>query len=405
MTDRPDAPGAQVLREPSARRVLAALLAAALAALAVPTALAGRAAAQAAMLTTPYPAVVVTAGESSTFPLTVNAADGQRVDLDVTSLPEGWTAVLRGGGFVVDGVTADTDTPPALDLEVAVPADVPEGNYEVVVTATAGGAASPLTLTLRVGDAGAVDRGVSLTSEFPSLTGTPEGTFSFSAVLRNDTPREATFALAATGPEGWLVTARPSTQAQASTATLEPGAEETITVEANPPVGTTAGPYPLTVRAEAGGQSAELELTAEVTGEATMRLSTPDERLNADVTAGGTSEVQLIITNEGSAPLEEVTFSSTPPAEWEVTFEPETVPAVEPGGQVNVIARLQAAEGAVAGDYLVNITATGSGGQASESVELRTTVKTSRLWGLVGLLLIVAAIAGLAWVFRRYGRR
>jgi uncharacterized membrane protein len=57
----------------------------------------------------------------------------------------------------------------------------------------------------------------------------------------------------------------------------------------------------------------------------------------------------------------------------------------------------------VAGDYLVSMTAEVP--EANSQVELRTTVKTSTLWGLVGILLIVAAVGGLMYVFRRFGRR
>jgi uncharacterized membrane protein len=41
----------------------------------------------------------------------------------------------------------------------------------------------------------------------------------------------------------------------------------------------------------------------------------------------------------------------------------------------------------------------------SEDVDLRTTVRTSGLWGFVGIALILAALGGLWWVFQRYGRR
>ena len=33
------------------------------------------------------------------------------------------------------------------------------------------------------------------------------------------------------------------------------------------------------------------------------------------------------------------------------------------------------------------------------------TVKTQTIWGVVGVLLIAAAACGLAYVFRKYGRR
>jgi uncharacterized membrane protein len=41
----------------------------------------------------------------------------------------------------------------------------------------------------------------------------------------------------------------------------------------------------------------------------------------------------------------------------------------------------------------------------NQSIDVRVTVETSPIWGIVGALLILLALGGLAWVFRRYGRR
>jgi len=36
---------------------------------------------------------------------------------------------------------------------------------------------------------------------------------------------------------------------------------------------------------------------------------------------------------------------------------------------------------------------------------VRVTVETSMQWAIVGIAIIVATLAGLFWVFQRYGRR
>ena len=43
--------------------------------------------------------------------------------------------------------------------------------------------------------------------------------------------------------------------------------------------------------------------------------------------------------------------------------------------------------------------------KANESLDIRVTVETPPIWGFVGIGLIIATLAGLAWVFRRFGRR
>ena len=60
---------------------------------------------------------------------------------------------------------------------------------------------------------------------------------------------------------------------------------------------------------------------------------------------------------------------------------------------------------AIAGDY--NITVQGDRRQARRTATptIRFTVETSILGAIIGAALIIAAVGGLCWVFRRYGRR
>ena len=58
---------------------------------------------------------------------------------------------------------------------------------------------------------------------------------------------------------------------------------------------------------------------------------------------------------------------------------------------------------AISGDYVLTLSCQNS--ETSNSAEFRVTVKTATVWGVVGVLLILAAIAALGYVFRKYGRR
>jgi uncharacterized membrane protein len=352
-------------------------------------------------VTTAYPGVEVGPGQTTSFPLTVTATGRQRVALSVTQSPDGWTTLLRGGGFVIDAVYTDPTTPPDVQLDVQVPADAAEGTYQVAVQGSSAGGTSTLDLTITVSSSTAGS--VELTTDFPVLNGASDATFPFDLTLTNNTPQAITFNLEAQGPEGWQVDARPSGQQQASTAKVDAGSSSTITVTADPPDDVTAGQYPVAVRATGGGQAAEASLEVDITGSFAMTLTTPDQRLNAEVSAGGASAVTLVVSNDGSAPLSGVTFSSSPPTGWTVTFKPETVQQVAPGQQARVQATITPSGDAVAGDYMVTMTATTQ--ETSASADFRTTVKTSSFLGLVGIVLIVAAVGVLIYVFYRYGRR
>jgi uncharacterized membrane protein len=68
-----------------------------------------------------------------------------------------------------------------------------------------------------------------------------------------------------------------------------------------------------------------------------------------------------------------------------------------------VVAVIQPSGEAIAGDYRVAIEA--SNELANASQDFRVTVETSLLWGIIGVALIVVVLAGLWFVFQRYGRR
>ncbi|HWP64087.1 MAG TPA: NEW3 domain-containing protein [Candidatus Binatia bacterium] len=381
--------------------VLRPVLAAAAAAMVAAGALAPAVLAQGGLtISTDYPSVAVAPGSKVSFNLKLTVDEPRRVALSVSGVPQGWEASLLGGGYVVDAVQATPNSTPSVRLDVTVPADAAARTYTFAVTASSGSLSDRLELSVRVNPEAAGS--VSLESDFPTLQGPASATYRFSVRLRNDTPEDLTFGLGAQGPTGWTVSARPSGQSQAASATVTAGSSTTLNVEADPPDNVEAGTYRILVTASAGSRTAQTELTVEITGTYRMTITTPDGRLNASGTAGSVITRQLVIRNDGTAPLQGVTLSATPPSGWTVEFDPETVD-VPAGQEVQVTARITPQSDALAGDYVVTFRA--STQQANASEDIRVTIETSLTWALVGIALIVATLAGLGWVFSRYGRR
>ena len=106
----------------------------------------------------------------------------------------------------------------------------------------------------------------------------------------------------------------------------------------------------------------------------------------------------------GSAPARRVKMSASQPSGWSVTFEPEKIGEVPAGEQVEVTANLRPAEKALAGDYMVTVRAQPEG-SSNKSAELRITVLTSTLWGIVGVGLIAVAVGVVGLAVLRFGRR
>jgi uncharacterized membrane protein len=386
---------------PTPVRARALALAVTLGAIASTLAPASVGAADPLSITTPYPAVSVAAGSKVSFNLTLKADQRRQVALSVSGAPTGWGATFRGGGFIVDGVTVESSgTPPDVRLDVDVPANA-TGSTTLEVTAKSGSLTSRLPLTVKVNAGGGGN--VSMKADYPALRGTATQTYTFSLTLSNDSAQDLTFSLASQGPDGWTVTAKPTGQAQAASTVVKAGETSTIDVEADPPSDVAAGDYPIVVAATAGDKSAQAQLGVTITGNYKLTVTTPDQRLNVSGPAGGTIDQTITIENGGSAPLTGVTFDKTAPTGWNVDFSPATVDSIPAGGKQDVTAAFKPKGDAIAGDYVVTISAKAK--EASGQSDFRVTIETSPIWGIVGLLLIAAIIGGLVWVFRTYGRR
>jgi len=351
-------------------------------------------------LDTPYPAVEAAAGGKVSLTLNVRTDAARRVDLAVTSVPKGWGASLHGGGFLIGSVTADPKAPPDIKLEVKIPDDAATGTYRIVVRATSSGLSSSLPVDIRIAEA--TGGGLSFTTDFPQLQGPSSTTFTFNLTLNNDSPADVTYTLNATGPDGWQVSAKPASQSQAASATVTAGSTSAVTVTATPPSSAAAGSYPIAVQAMANGQPVNQALAVEITGEFKLDLSTPDQRLSTHGVAGSATQQQFVVQNTGSAPLTGVKLTATPPTNWKVTFDQPSVD-IAANDKATVTATIVPSGDAVAGDYVISVTATAE--QANQSQDLRFTVETSTTWAIIGIGLIVITLGALGWVFRRFGRR
>jgi len=352
-------------------------------------------------LSTPYPSITIQPGNTVTFALNITVPTPETVGLSISGTPSGWSSSIRGGGNIVSSVYAGTSSSPGVDLSIAIPQAATSGTSTITVDATAGPVVRHLPVEVTV--LGTSGGAVTLTSDFPQLTGAASSTFTYSVTLANTGTQKETYTLVGQGPDGWTVSVHPSSNAQALTDTVEGGATDTLSVTAQPPSTATAGAYPIQVSATAGSQTANTALEADVTGSPALSLSTPTQVLNATVQAGSTGTVDLVVANTGSTVLSNVTLTASSPNGWTATFAPASVATLQPNATATVTATIKPTGDALAGDYDVTFTATS--GAATSNIDIRTTVQTSPLWGFVGLVLIAFVLIGLAWVFRRFGRR
>lgn len=355
-------------------------------------------------LSTPFPNQTVRQGEPVTLTLTIKnyGLPPQVVNLTVPQRASGWKVTFEGAGRPIGAVAVGTDQESTLSVRLEPPAGARAGSFRFVLAAQGQDASASLPLTLRFGDVRPTR--LSLSAELPVLRGSGGSSFRYRLTLRNESDADLLVNLDAQAPKGFQTTFTPAFGSQQVTSLpIKAGESRDLDAEVSLPQDLSAGTYHVMVRAAGGDAKTDLKLTLEVTGRPELSITTPEGRLSGRATAGRESVVKLVVRNRGSASARNVEISSFEPSGWKVSFEPSRIDELAPKKDREVTATITPPQKAIGGDYMLTLRATA--GEASASADYRVTVATSTLSGIVGIIVIAAALGVLAVVISRYGRR
>lgn len=355
-----------------------------------------------------YSGVIVSKGESVKMDLIMDnkGRSDETIDVQISTIPKGWKASLKGGGYQVTGVFVPNGKTRNLALSLEPDKTVGYGTYVFQIDAQTADkkltSNQKLTVTVQERGAGAED--IVVTTSYPVLRGQTDAKFEFSLDVNNKSEMDRTFNLAAQAPEKWEINFKPAYEAkQISSLRIKGGSSQTVAVEVTPPREATSGEYPILVRISSGDKKAEVKLTVALTGIYKLDAGTPTGILSLEAMAGKKSNFSLFVKNTGSAVNRNITFSSFKPENWEVKFEPEKIDALEPNALKQIEVTVTPASQALVGDYSVGVMVNGE--KSDKTVEMRVTVKASTAWGWIGIGIIILVIAGLVALFMRLGRR
>jgi uncharacterized membrane protein len=355
-------------------------------------------------LTTDYPALTVRAGDTAEVPLKLRnqGMAPTALKLSVDGLPDGWKGSFTGGGKTVEAAMPATNDTVDLDLRLDIPASGKGGTHDLTIHAVGGSENLQLPLAVTLGEVPPAK--LELKSDLPALKGSPTSTFDYSFTIKNDSGKDQTVSLNAEAPQNFTASFTQGYGSQEiSSIPIPAGQSKELKVKFQPPSDVQAGNYTMQVTAGAADLSAALPLTMQVTGQPRLRLSGKGDRLSAEAEAGKATSLELVVSNDGSAPAQNVELSASPPSDWNVTFDTKTVDALAPGETKTVTASLTPSSKALAGDYMTTFRAA-AGGQSS-SADFRVAVTTSTLWGVFGMGLIAVALLVLVGAVARFGRR
>lgn len=348
---------------------------------------------------TPYTSLAASPGQTVTYSLEArnNTDSIKTLKLAVEGLPADWSYELKAGTYVIREISVKNDHWEMMTLAVDVPLAVEVGAYRFSVT-TDQGAVLPLTINI-------LEKGTyttTYTTDQPSLEGSSTSTFTYTTQLSNKTAEAQTYALRHGAERGWDVRFK-SGGKDVSSIVVEPNAVQYITVDVTPALDAIAGNYAIPLEAASGSTGATLDLEAVVAGSYGLELTTPSGLLSAEITSGGSKTIELEIKNTGTSDLTDIQLTSTAPVDWDVTFGSREIRELKAGQSTVVSATINSSSKSIAGDYVTAITARSPEAQASAS--FRVAVKTSVLWGWLGIALIAAVFGGIYYLFRKYGRR
>ena len=351
------------------------------------------------LLYTPFTKISVPPGESIDYAVDViNNGDAlETLDLSVSNLPRNWNYTLKAGAWNVKQVAVLPGEKKSISLRVEVPFQVNKGNYRIFLVA---GEGNTLPLTVNISEQGTYK--TEFTTRQANMEGHAASTFNYSADLRNRTAEAQTYALQGEVPRGWTITFRANGK-QVTSVDVEPNSTVNVTIEVKPAEQVEEGNYALPIRAVSGSSSGELKLEAVLTGTYRIELTTPAGLLSSDIVAGREKKIDLIVKNTGTSILSDVQLTHAAPVNWEVTFDPKTIETILAGKEVEVTAVVRADKKAIPGDYITNLEARTP--EVSSKASFRMSVKTPLLWGWIGVLVILAGIGTIWFLFRKYGRR
>ena len=369
-----------------------------------------------------YTHLAVGPGEEVKFDVDIvnQGQQAEEIDLSLTG-PKGWEARISkwGESFEVQGVLVNAGKKTTLQLRITPPENASEGDYKFLLSGvTRDGKLQKsveIIITLKPQTVKHEAGGVKLATDYPSIKNPAGKNFEFDIQIENKVDKERVFDLLASIPAGWDAYCTPRWEREKKISSIKVGGKssEWVKLTLTPPADASKGEYPIKFGVRSDGEESTIDLKAIIIGTYELKLGTEAEVLgtgetrNIKATAGREKHFTLYLWNEGTAPISDIDFFASKPADWDVSFEPKSLPSLLPLTSTHkpetVDVTIKPKAKAIPGDYMVTLTA--SGKEARGQMELRVTVTTPMTWGWAGIAIVVVVIAALIGIFVRLGRR
>lgn len=293
--------------------------------------------------------------------------------------------------------------------------EVPQGAYEPEISK--GGYYTEELEEIEVKAGMTVDMGTIMVEKKPYFVEVSVSTPSVSFVLGSGNPTfkfrvenkgyaDDTYSFGVDGlPEDFHSRFKEAQQSTESTSEVfvPSGESKDVYLEILTPPNARIGDYNLTLTVD-GHQTVEKGLKLSLRGEYRVHFEPMGGRYLTTAEAGDVAEFEASLRNIGrGATLTDLNISLSGPSGWETSVSPSDVPAVQSGDRIPLKITAFIPPDALPSEYKLQLNIQGD--QINDREELKVIIKEKSYAGIMGGAIILAALAGLFIVFRKFGRR
>ena len=359
------------------------------------------------ILYTPYTSRSITPGKSIKYNIQIinRTHEIQDVQFYYIGIPKSWNPSLSASANTINEIAVKPknlgNNSESLDLDLSIPLKIKKGRYHFkLVGKTTSGLEYVLPLEVNVTKRGIFKTDMEISQA--NMEGYANSHFTYDMNLVNRTGQKQNYALIADTPPGWDVRFRANGD-YVTSVSMASGKTTYVSIKVTTPPEVKAGKYNIIIHATSGSTSEKATLVTVIKGKYGLKLTTPTGLLSSHITAGGKKEIKLQLKNTGTLPLRHIKLNSSAPIDWNVNFDSQKIDILDPGESTEVNATVIASDKAIAGDYQLQIDANTT--NVTSKALFRITVSQTFTWGLIGVLIIIFVIAGIGYLFKKYGRR
>ena len=360
-----------------------------------------------------FPGKSVAPGETVPFQVKVKNPFGveMRFRVTVSSAPIDWTAFVKSvgnftaGGGVVAEMALDSGESADLIVEVYVPPEAPDGEYNVIFEVSSSATSEDLALLVVVQKI-AAGIGVDLEAIPPYLDAYAGSEAKFRLKVKNRGGYDQLFDLDISRlPPDLRTWFEGSDEQEITRVHVEAGESKEFYVVVALPKEATLGRLDFTVSVASASVTKSSELTLNVLG--FYEIDAMNVNFYTRVSVGGETSYELRVKNTGThdaTNVAVVVIAGSIPEGFTVDIKPTVYPSLKPDEEDVFVITAWTQSDVNAGNYYIDFEVQSDQTEAL-IFTLRIEVEQQMSWIFIGGTLVVVALVALFFIYRKFGRR